>query len=333
MINCLGFTIITWRKRKSLDIATLAANEAIQQENQQLQETRKKFLKDNEELTKKKEFLILTVNQLTDEQQKLQLMLKENEIRNTTLQEQNGILTEQIKAAMRSQQEMAQQALSAYCDSLDLFYVNKEQEYDELIKYLEKAYESRHDQLAADLALCCKELDKIRATRAAALEAQLKEREIKEQRAFYSLPIAEADLSDIKTLEAIKSRLLKPRVLSMLIWQTYFQKPMTQLCNNVLGAATVCGIYKITNQNNNMCYIGQSVDVATRWKDHAKCGLGIDTPQGNKLYAAMIEEGLWNFTFELLEKCTRAELDEKERKYIEIYDAATYGYNILKGNK
>ena len=82
-----------------------------------------------------------------------------------------------------------------------------------------------------------------------------------------------------------------------------------------------------------MCYIGQSVDIATRWKDHAKCGLGIDTPQGNKLYAAMIEEGLWNFTFELLEKCTRAELDEKERKYIEIYDAATYGYNILKGNK
>ena len=68
----------------------------------------------------------------------------------------------------------------------------------------------------------------------------------------------------------------------MVIWTTYFQKPMTALSNNVLGTDTICGIYKITNQNNDMCYIGQSVDIATRWKSHAKCGLGIDAPAGNK---------------------------------------------------
>ena len=108
---------------------------------------------------------------------------------------------------------------------------------------------------------------------------------------------------------------------------------MTQLCNNVLGTTTICGIYKITNQLTDQCYIGQSVDVATRWKDHAKCGLNIDTPIGNKLYAAMIQDGLWNFTFELLEKCERQDLDEKERRYIELYEANLYGYNTLKGNK
>ena len=260
------------------------------------------------------------------------------------MQEQNIALTEQLSITTQNQQELARQAFSAYCEVLDNAYAQKESEYDDLVSHLMKIYDEQQTilisslekdraEMAADLDICRKELDKIRATRAAAMEAQLKEREIKEQRAFYSLPISAIDLEDIKALEAIKPRLSKPRVLSMLIWQTYFQKPMTQLCNNVLGTATVCGIYKITNQNNDMCYIGQSVDVATRWKDHAKCGLGIDTPQGNKLYAAMIEEGLWNFTFELLEKCTRTELDEKERNYIEIYDAATYGYNILKGNK
>lgn len=319
-------------------------NESLSQENEKLQQSNKRFLQENEELIKNKKILICEVNELTEQKQNSQIALAIHESKNKTLQEQNIALTEQLSITTQNQQELARQAFSAYCEVLDSAYAQKESEYDDLVSRLMKAYDEQQAMLidslekdraemAADLDICRKELNKIRATRAAAMEAQLKEREIKEQRAFYSLPISAIDLEDIKALEAIKPRLSKPRVLSMLIWQTYFQKPMTQLCNNVLGAATVCGIYKITNQNNDMCYIGQSVDVATRWKDHAKCGLGIDTPQGNKLYAAMIEEGLWNFTFELLEKCTRAELDEKERNYIEIYDAATYGYNILKGNK
>lgn len=150
---------------------------------------------------------------------------------------------------------------------------------------------------------------------------------------FYSLSISDTELADIKTLETIKNKLLKPRILSMLIWQSYFQKPMTTLCNKVLGASTVKGIYKITNQTNGMCYIGQSVDIATRWKDHAKCGLGIDTPAGNKLYKAMLEDGIWSFTWELLEKCDSTELNEKEAFYIDLYDSYNFGYNSTKGNK
>ena len=54
------------------------------------------------------------------------------------------------------------------------------------------------------------------------------------------------DLADIKVLERMKSQLNKPRILSMLIWSTYWQKPMTALCNNVLGTSIVTGIYKIS---------------------------------------------------------------------------------------
>ena len=67
---------------------------------------------------------------------------------------------------------------------------------------------------------------------------------------------------------------------------------MNELCNNVLGLKTVTGIYKITNQETKECYIGQSVDIGKRFKDHAKCGLDIDRPQGNKLYQSMIDYGL-----------------------------------------
>jgi len=70
-----------------------------------------------------------------------------------------------------------------------------------------------------------------------------------------------------------------------------------------------------------------------RWKDHAKCGLDIDRPQGNKLYQAMLEDGLWNFTFELLEDCPKEQLNEKEKFYISLYQSNLYGYNSTIGNK
>jgi len=31
-----------------------------------------------------------------------------------------------------------------------------------------------------------------------------------------------------------------------------------------------CGIYKITNLTNQKCYIGQSVRIEKRWKDHKR---------------------------------------------------------------
>ena len=143
----------------------------------------------------------------------------------------------------------------------------------------------------------------------------------------------DSELDDIHALERVKPNLHQPRILCMLIWSTYFQKPMTALCNNVLGLAVVSGVYKVTNQETGECYIGQAVDVAKRWKDHAKCGLGIDAPASNKLYIAMQQDGLENFTWELLEKCTTNELNEKEKFYIELYQAKEYGYNSTKGNK
>ena len=119
----------------------------------------------------------------------------------------------------------------------------------------------------------------------------------------------------------------------MLIWQTSWRTPMTNLCNNVIGNKVKTGIYKITNHKTKECYIGQAVDLASRWNDHAKCGLGIDTPAGNKLYKAMQEYGIWNFSWEVLEVCPRDQLNEKEKYYINLYDSKNFGYNSTSGNK
>ena len=44
-------------------------------------------------------------------------------------------------------------------------------------------------------------------------------------------------------------------------------------------------------------------------------------------------DGLWNFSFEVLEECPKEDLNEKERYYIQLYQSKEYGYNSTAGNK
>ena len=259
---------------------------------------------------------------------------KEQEIERSIkikIQELND-MSHSIENDFENKKALSNKAFESYCDTLDNSYKEKEREYQEHLSLLGVSYEKHQLDLLRKTDKIREELDSIKVTRTAAIQAQIKEKEIKEKRELYMLCPKTADIDDIRKLERIKPDLHNPRVLSMLIWSTFFQKPMTTLCNNVLGTSAITGIYKITNQNNDMCYIGQAVDVATRWKNHAKCGLDIDTPAGNKLYKAMKEEGIWNFSWELLEECPRNELDAKEKFYIELYQSKDFGYNTTKGN-
>jgi len=258
----------------------------------------------------------------------------ENEIKclNKSKEEKNNELL-QIEQITNNMNTAVQKAFTEYCDSLDKEYIITEKEYDEAINTLKQSYNELQNKLIAETAQVQKELDKISSTRAAAIQAQLKEQEIKNKQSFYCPQISDIDLKDVKVLRDIEYKLNNPRVLRMLIWQTYYQKPINQICANVLGSATAIktGIYKITNQKNNLVYIGQAVDIATRWKNHAKAGLGIDTPANNKLYKSMIEDGLESFSFEVLEECNRSELNEKEKFYIELYQSDVYGFNSNAG--
>ena len=132
-------------------------------------------------------------------------------------------------------------------------------------------------------------------------------------------------------LENLKPSFHKPVVLSKLIWSQYFQKQVTQLCDRVVGKQIVCGIYKITNLLTEQCYIGQSVNISDRFKQHCKCGLGIDAPSSNKLYNTMQKDKLQNFTFEVLQQCSREQLNQKEAFWINMYQSNVYGLNTNKG--
>ena len=280
----------------------------------------------NEELAKANEILEAEFTELNIQRDTAERDLK---MLNTFINQSQDYLNR----TQANTEQALQKHLEYYCDALEQAYKDAEDRHDKAVAQLAKAYQDFELKNKSLMELEQHELDKLKATRRAALEAQIREEEIKNKLEFYCLTPKVVDINDIRTLEGIKCQLNNPRILSMLIWSTYFQKDMTTLCNRILGLNTVTGIYKITNQINNKCYIGQSVDVSKRWKDHAKCGLGIDAPVGNKLYKDMQEIGIWNFSWELLETCPREQLNEKEKYYIELYQSQDFGYNSTKGNK
>ena len=131
---------------------------------------------------------------------------------------------------------------------------------------------------------------------------------------------------DIEYIYSISSRFHHPDILYKLIWSEYVQKPLNEMLkNNSIGE--VSGIYKITNIQTEKAYIGRSVNVKKRLQDHVKSAIGISTIADQAIHHAMKEEGLWNWSFELLEQVPKELLPEKEKQYIELLATQDYGYN------
>ena len=283
----------------------------------------------DEQLALKNKDLLVTNSKLKEEERLLKVSKNDLSTEIDKLNELKGELFDKVvdqqktlENTKEANEEVANKAYTNYMQILESYYETEE-----------AAFDMRMAQLKSNLQSTQDELDKLKATRAAAHEALLKEQEVKENKDNYRLLPSQADLADARRLEIVKRELNKPRILSMLIWKTYYQPIAQKQFPTILQAKTKMGIYKITNIITDECYIGQAVDIYKRWNDHCKCGLGIDTPPGNKLYKSMQEYGLENFTFELLTECNQTELNEKEKYFIELYQANIYGMNSTGGNR
>lgn len=310
-------------------ISRQKVNIKVKEENAVLLEKNQNLSKEYNDLFDKKRYYSSEVTDLQDKYTSLvqsvgywQNLESESRTKIEAQKEELQNLQSATKAAAAAQTDLTKQAFASYCETLEQAYEQADIEHQNKINILETSIKSEQQKL-----------NEITATRAAAQQALLKEQEVKENKDNYRLLPSSSDLEDIIALERVKRNLHKPRILSMLIWQTYWQPIAKNKFPIILQDKTKCGIYKITNLLDNKSYIGQSVDVYKRWNDHCKCGLGIDTPPGNKLYKAIQEDGLENFTFELLAECPKDELDSKEKYFIELYQAKEYGYNGTGGNK
>ena len=86
------------------------------------------------------------------------------------------------------------------------------------------------------------------------------------------------------------------------------------------------GIYKIENINNNKIYIGQSLDIKRRIRQHL-C-------KKDTLIDCLIQKlGVENFVFSVVEECEVDLLNEREKYWIDYYNSYENGYNRTRGGK
>lgn len=186
-------------------------------------------------------------------------------------------------------------------------------------------------QFQMDKSKLQSEIDNLSALRASLIEAQIREQKLKDEQDFYCIHLSIDAQEDIDKLLRFAKECHSQQPLRKLIWSEYFLKPFGEMAGRILGKDKISGIYKITNIKDSKIYIGQSTDVKTRWSNHIKAALKIDSIAHSRVHDAMGEEGIQNFTFELLEQCPKEKLNEREKYYIEFYQSNIYGYNKTAG--
>ena len=267
--------------------------------------------------------------------------IKQNEI--SVLEARRKEVEKNIESLFNSQQEAAEKyfeeakksAEQAFDTEIENIANNLEQKrqeaQNEYLKTLEETMNDFQEQISdktQELRQLDEQLGSLRTLVATATAARKRQEEIDSQQDFYRLQLSEDDIAEIKKLREVLPYLRDKEPLNKVIYKVYYEKPYTDLVGRVIGQGKHTGIYKITNMENGMCYVGQSVNIAERWRQHIKRGVGAEPPTRNKLYPAMLSLGVENFTFELVEECEEKDLDEKEKYWQQFFDAQEYGYSI-----
>ena len=92
------------------------------------------------------------------------------------------------------------------------------------------------------------------------------------------------------------------------------------------------GIYKIENQLNHKVYIGQSVNIGKRWTAH-RTKYYTEDYYDYPLYRAFRKYGIENFSFSVIQECSKEELNELEKYWINYYNSYNDGYNQTVGGE
>ena len=221
-----------------------------------------------------------------------------------------------------------EQQAEALANSFQEHQETAQQEYLNTIKEMSEYVTQKLNEHKAELQIIETPLAEKQAIVDAAVAASKRAAQMEETQNFYRLILSDEDINEINHLREVLPYLRDSEPLNKVIWKVYYEKPYTDLIGRVVGTGTHTGIYKITNIANNMCYVGQAANIAERWRQHIKRGVGAETPTRNKLYPAMMSFGVENFTFEIIEECDRELLNAREDYWQDYFHAKDFGYSI-----
>ena len=301
-----------------LDTQTREENAKIIEESQRLLQTQNQLNEKISNLNNDYNSLIKEIDFLKDKKKILDDNYQQASLNaEMYCQKANELASEKFAQSAEQMAQRYQQAENNY-----------QQEYLKAIEESTKEYTNLIIQKQEELNKVSQELVEAKAKPNAIVEANKRAEEVKQKEQFYKLNLSEIDIEEIKKLRSIIPYLRSAEPINKVIWKVYYEKSYTDLIGRVIGQGIHTGIYKITNIENQKCYIGQAVNIADRWKQHIKRGVGAEAPTRNKLYPAMYELGPEQFTFEILEECDKSLLDSREDYWQEFYQAKEFGYSI-----
>ena len=315
-------------------------NERIQKENNDLEQLNAQLQVDHEALKIKTDTLVAELQGLEGKSSSLQRSIKtEQEILSTlkaTNQQMQADASDQAKQFYKEKidqlnRELEQKRIKANQE------IEEEQNRSrqQLDKEREQAIAARLEELnklEQQVEQEQDKLDDLKAKQLAFIDAQQRAEELEAQKDYYRMVVSDEYLDDIRLLRQIQVQLHKRDAVDKVIYETYYRQAYDLLMSHLFSSTTkVCGIYKITNLENGQAYVGQSVDMRERMRQHIKTSLS-SAPSTNKLYQQMKKYGPENFTFEILETVERAKLNERESYWIDFYKTKEFGMNGTKGN-
>lgn len=253
---------------------------------------------------------------------KIESLVQQQERIETSIAKLKQTELDMREGAFQDAQQQAQQYYDSAISALT-------QQYNEE----EKKLELQRQTLLKQIQLEQKNLSNLEAKQLAYIQAKQREEAISADINYYRLALDQLDINDIELLRELQPRFVKKETIDKIIWDAYYKPAFDVLSAHLFQTAgtKVCGIYKLTDQITGQSYIGQSVDVRERFRTHIKTALTYGKAS-NKLYQAMQKDGLYNFTFEILEEVPRSDLNDREAYWIGFYKTKEFGLNGTKGN-
>lgn len=244
-----------------------------------------------------------------------------------SIDRENDILQSLTKSSEEMQKSAKEQAQKAYESEISALQELYKEEGARLDAQNQKKLQAILNRIKEEQY----KLQQLENKQIAYVQAQQRQEEINSKQDYYRLVIDEIDLDDISLLRDLQHRFVKKESIDKLIWEVYY-KPAYDILMVHLFPKSIkyCGIYKITDLTTGKAYIGQSVDIKERFRQHIKSALTYGK-SSNKLYQTMQKSGVHNFTFEILEEVSRAELNERETYWINFYKTKDFGLNTTRG--
>ena len=172
---------------------------------------------------------------------------------------------ESSNAIYKKSWELANEKMSNASEAMSKQYEQAKQtaenDYLETLKDCANSFTSQINDKKNELKKVQDELTDLTQKLNSAVEANKRAEEIKQKQDFYRLQLTAIDLDEIKRLREVEPYLREKEPLNKVIWKVYYEKPYTDLIGRVVGTGIHTGIYKITNIENQMCYVGQAVKI------------------------------------------------------------------------